>query len=99
MSELIALNDIKFVLRDIKFGFGVMHEFPDSQGSAVVVKPEEMSITADASKGQCQFNLHPLAPPSSVDAQGIFLYCSVHHVSSLNIRRRLFQILLVQHFS
>lgn len=59
----------------------MMNEFSDKQGSAVVAKPEEMSIAADACKGQCQFNLQPLALQSSVNAQGIFLLqdCSVHH--------------------
>lgn len=39
---------------DIKFGFGRPNEFPDMQGSAAVAELEEMSITADASKGQCR---------------------------------------------
>lgn len=79
-----ALNDIKVWLGDIKFGFGVMNEFSDMSGSAVVAKPGEMSAAAAACKGQCQFNLHPLAPQPSVDVQGIFL-----QISSLNTKRRL----------
>ncbi len=81
-----------------------MNGFSDMQGSAVVAKPREMSIAADACKGQCQFNLHPLARQPSVNAQGIFLLWDsfIHHISSLNTRRRpipQFQILQVVHFS
>lgn len=57
-----------------------MNEFSDLQGSAVAGKPEEMSIAADASKGQCQFNLHPLALQLSVNVQGIFLLCTSHFI-------------------
>lgn len=75
-----------------------MNELSDVHGSAVVAEPEEMSITADAFKGQCQFNLHPLAPQPSAKALGIFLLYQLH---LLNIRRWLipeFQIPLVPHF-
>ena len=80
-----------------------MNEFSDMQGSVMVAKPEEMSITAEASKGQCQLNFHSLAVQPSVNAQGIFLLhdCSQHHISSLNIRRWLipkFRILPVVRF-
>lgn len=46
----------------------------------MVAEPEEMSITADASKGQCQFNLHSVALQPSVNAQGIFLLRTSHFI-------------------
>lgn len=51
LPSVIALNDIKFGLGDIKFAFEVMNDFLHMQGWAVVAKPEEMNVTADASKG------------------------------------------------